>query len=118
MTGDKQFLQRFIADIQSRRDCALAHLRAIEGLSCFTPQAAFYMMIKVKDTNNQTDEQFVLDLLEETSVLVVHGSGFGCDASAGYFRLVYLANEETLDVAFEAIGRFMARSRRELVATR
>ena len=117
LTGQKEFLQRFIADIQSRRDSALAHLRAIDGLSCFTPQAAFYMMIKVNDTNNQTDEQFVLDLLEETSVLVVHGSGFGCDANAGYFRLVYLANEGTLDIAFKGISRFMARSRSELMAT-
>jgi alanine-synthesizing transaminase len=117
LTGDKQFLQRFIADIKRRRDCAVAHLRAIDGLSCFTPQAAFYMMIKTNDPDNRTDEQFVLDLLEETNVLLVHGSGFGCDASAGYFRLVYLANEETLDIAFKAIGRFMARCRSEPVAT-
>ena len=58
----------------------------------------------------QTDERFVLNLLEETGVLVVHGSGFGCHAFEGYFRLVYLANEETLDVAFSEIGRFVMNS--------
>ena len=71
------------------------------------PEAAFYMMIKVSDLADRTDEQFVLDLLNATGVLVVHGSGFGTDPNAGFFRLVYLADQATLDSAFNAIGRFM-----------
>src|SRR5216684_1022451 len=117
LTGDQHFLEGFIADIKSRRDRALAHVRSIERLSCSTPDAAFYMMIRVGGTNHSTDEQFVVDLLNDTGVLVVHGSGFGCDSTAGYFRLVYLANEEALDIAFKAIGRFVARCRSEPVAT-
>ncbi len=117
LTGDKDFLHDFIANIKTRRDRALDHVRSIEGLSCATPEAAFYLMIKVNMLGNRTDEQFVLDLLEETGVLVVPGSGFGCDAGAGYFRLVYLAGEETLDMAFKAIGRFMAGCRSEPLAT-
>ncbi|MEJ7712257.1 MAG: hypothetical protein WKF84_20955 [Pyrinomonadaceae bacterium] len=66
------------------------------------------MMVKVHDTLGRTDEQFVLDLLQETGVLVVHGSGFGCDPKAGYFRVVYLAGEELLDYAFSSMRRFMA----------
>ncbi len=106
LTGDRTFLKGFIADIKNRRDRALNHLRSIEGLSCVTPEAAFYMMIKVDELNEQTDENFVLNLLAETGVLVVHGSGFGCQATEGYFRLVYLANETILDNAFSEIGRF------------
>jgi aspartate/methionine/tyrosine aminotransferase len=107
LTGDKEFLQRFIDDIQSRRDRALDRVRMIEGLSCSTPEAAFYMMIRVDGLGDRTDERFVLDLLDDTGVLVVHGSGFGCDPHAGYFRLVYLADEAKLDAAFSEIGRFM-----------
>ena len=81
------------------------------------PEAAFYMMIKVDESGNRTDEQFVIDLLNETGVLVVHGSGFGCDADAGYSRLVYLADEATLDSAFNKIGRFMAGCRSKPLAT-
>lgn len=74
------------------------------------------MMIKVADLRGATDEQLVLDLLEGTGVLVVHGSGFGCDPAAGCFRLAYLADERTPDASFKEIGRFMARSQAELLS--
>ncbi len=109
LTGSNECIQTFIHAIKRSRDCAVAHVRAIDGLSCSTPEAAFYLMIKVEDLGEQTDERFVLDLLEQTGVLVVHGSGFGCDPRAGYFRLVYLANKEILDASFLEIGRFMAK---------
>lgn len=41
------------------------------------------------------------DPLEETGVLIVHGSGFGADPKPCYFHLVYLANEETVDTVFQ-----------------
>ena len=110
LTDGRDFLQGFIADIKGRRDRALDHVRAIDGLSCAKPQAAFYMMIRVKDLMGQPDERFVLDLLDHTGVLVVHGSGFGCHESEGYFRLVYLASEAILDASFHEIGRFMQTS--------
>jgi aspartate/methionine/tyrosine aminotransferase len=40
-------------------------------------------------------------------VLVVHGSGFGCDPADGYFRMVYLAGEKLLDEAFDGIEQAM-----------
>jgi aspartate/methionine/tyrosine aminotransferase len=76
---------------------------AIDGLSCSVPEAAFYLMIRVADMDGRTDEQFVLDLIKTANVLVVHGSGFGCDPQAGYFRMVYLADEQTLATAFDGI---------------
>ncbi len=82
LAGDKGFLEGFIADFGSRRDRALAHVRSIEELSCFTPEAAFYMMIRVQDAICRTDEHFALEVLEETEVLV--------------------------DTAFNEIGRFRA----------
>jgi alanine-synthesizing transaminase len=118
LTGNRDFLKNFLREIKSRRDCALRHIGEIDGLSCSSPDAAFYMMIKVndRDRRKQTDERFVLDLLEETGVLVVHGSGFGCKETAGYFRLVYLANEETLNTAFTKIGNFMSNRSPQTVA--
>ena len=63
------------------------------------------LMIKVEEMGDRIDEQFVLDLLETSNVLVVHGSGFGCDPKAGYFRLVYLPDEQLLGAAFDGIER-------------
>jgi aspartate/methionine/tyrosine aminotransferase len=107
LTGGTDCIEAFLVDIKTRRDRALAHVRSIEGLSSSVPDAAFYMMIRVSDSNHSSDEEFVLKLLNETGVLVVTGSGFGCDPADGYFRLVYLADEATFDAAFNRIGRFI-----------
>jgi alanine-synthesizing transaminase len=96
----------FVQDLRRRRDFAVSRIAQIEGLSCTTPEAAFYLMVEA-DLSGETDEEFVLEMLSETAVLVVHGSGFGCDPRAGYFRLVYLANEEVLGLALGSIGEFM-----------
>jgi aspartate/methionine/tyrosine aminotransferase len=103
-------MARFVRDLKARRDFAVSQIGEIEGLSCTTPEAAFYLMAKVDQLGDLNDEQFVLELLEASGVLVVHGSGFGCDPRSGYFRLVYLANEELLNSALTNISRFMFRS--------
>ena len=46
----------------------------------------------------------------------MHGSSFGCDPKAGYFRQVYLADEQTLDGAFIGLADFMAKSSSAIVA--
>jgi aspartate/methionine/tyrosine aminotransferase len=110
LEGDRTFLGAFIGSIRKRRDCALTHVEQIDGLSCVSPEAAFYMMIKVNDLGGMTDAGFVLNLLEETGVLVVHGSGFGLKPEAGYFRLVYLADEAVLKTAFAGLDHFLKRA--------
>jgi alanine-synthesizing transaminase len=111
LEGDRSFLDDFMREIRRRRDFVLASVRGIDGLSCETPAAAFYAMIRAEDPLRRTDERFVLDLLEAAGVLVVHGSGFGTDPADGFFRLVYLADEQTLGHVFDEIGRFMEISR-------
>jgi aspartate/methionine/tyrosine aminotransferase len=107
LEGDRSFMSEFVSDLKIRRDFAVSHIAEIDGLSCTIPDAAFYLMVKADRLGQSTDEQFVLKMLEETGVLAVHGSGFGCDPGAGYFRLVYLANEELLNTAFTNIRSFV-----------
>jgi alanine-synthesizing transaminase len=109
LEGDKTFQEKFIAIIEQRRNLALQLLEGIPGLSCQAPNAGFFMLIRVDDVGSQSDERFVLDLLEETGVLVVHGSGFGIDPNLGYFRLVYLAEEAILKTSFNEIDHFLRR---------
>jgi alanine-synthesizing transaminase len=108
LEGDQSCIAEFLEQIRSRRDCAVAQIHEIDGLTCTTPESAFYLMVKVEDLQGRTDEHFVLDMLEATGVLVVHGSGFGCQSDEGYFRMVYLANEETLVDAGQQIKRFLS----------
>jgi alanine-synthesizing transaminase len=107
LEGDRRFMKHLVLDLKARRDFAVSQITGIRNLSCTIPDAAFYLMVKVDDLAGRNDEQFVLEMLEATGVLVVHGSGFGCDPEAGYFRLVYLANQELLDSALESIRQFM-----------
>lgn len=108
LEGSREFQLDFLREIKSRRDLCVDRIKLNEGLSCEIPAAAFYLMIKVEQLGQRTDEQFVLDLLDETGVLVVHGSGFGMHPEQGYFRMVYLSNEATLGDVFDRIDRFMA----------
>lgn len=111
LEGDKSFLKNFMGEIRRRRDFVMQATGRIEGLSCVLPGAAFYAMIRAADPLGRTDERLVLDLLEATGVLVVHGSGFGSDPDEGYFRLVYLAGEEVLGHVFKEMERFFQNTR-------
>lgn len=108
LTLDDGFVAGFMAEIKARRDIAIRRVNEIHGIACMAPQAAFYLMVKVEDLKGRTDEQFALELLEQTGVLVVHGSGFGTQPGEGYFRLVYLADESTLNQAFDGIASLLA----------
>jgi aspartate/methionine/tyrosine aminotransferase len=107
LEGDRTFQKEFVNELRIRRDVAVECVNSTAGLSCSLPRAAFYLMIKSDKLVGRSDERFVLDLLHETGVLVVHGSGFGLDAEAGCFRLVYLANQEILGDVFGRIGHFL-----------
>jgi len=108
LEGDRAFQKDFVKELRVRRDVAVSHVSRMPGLSCSLPKAAFYLMIKSDTLVGRSDESFVLDLLHETGVLVVHGSGFGVDAQAGCFRMVYLANQTILDDVFGRVGSFLA----------
>ena len=70
------------------------------------------MFVRLTDEKWATDDkQFVLDLLHEEHVLVVHGSGFSPEMGGGHFRLVFLPNEDVLNEAFDRIDRFLKKHR-------
>jgi alanine-synthesizing transaminase len=108
LEGSRDFQKDFLGEIRSRRNLCINRIRASHGLSCDVPAAAFYLMIKAEKLGGRSDEQFVLELLEETGVLVVHGSGFGTQSDQGYFRMVYLADEVMLGEVFDRIDRFLS----------
>ncbi len=112
LEGDRSFQIQFMSELRRRRDLAVDYVTASGQLSCAIPEAAFYLMVKVDDTVEEgegaTDESFLLSLLEETGVLVVHGSGFGLPSSPIFFRLVFLANDQVLTRALDRISQFLA----------
>ena len=70
------------------------------------------MFVRLTDEKwAKDDKQFVLDLLHEEHILVVHGSGFSPSLGKGHFRIVYLPDEEVLHDAFDRIEAFLIRHR-------
>ena len=70
------------------------------------------MFVKLLDDRwAENDKDFVLQLLHEEHVLVVHGSGFSTELGKGHFRIVYLPNIDVLNDAFDRIERFLIRHR-------
>ena len=88
----------------------LAHelITAIPGVTCNKPQAALYMFPRLdpKVYPIQDDRQFFLELLQETRVMLVQGSGFNYPDNQ-HFRIVFLPHEDDLREAVNRIARFL-----------
>lgn len=110
LRGPENHIKELVKKLRERRDFSWKRLNKIEGISCAKPEGAFYVFPKVNGIGSKwkTDEKFVLQLLEETGVLLVHGSGFGVPHGSGHFRGVFLPPIETLEIAFDKLEQFMS----------
>ncbi|MGE3843404.1 MAG: aminotransferase class I/II-fold pyridoxal phosphate-dependent enzyme [Vicinamibacterales bacterium] len=106
LNGDHTFQEEFRRALSERADLTTRRLNAIPGFTCVRPRGAFYAMPQVALPPGRTDEDFILNLLRETGVLCVYGSGFGTDPADGFFRVVYLADPKELNEVFDLVGEF------------
>ena len=99
--------------LRRQRDLAYELITAIPGVSCVKPQAALYMFPRLdpKIYPIQDDRQFFLELLQETRVMLVQGTGFNW-ATPDHFRIVFLPHEDDLREAIGRIARFLASYRK------
>jgi aspartate/methionine/tyrosine aminotransferase len=109
LNGPQDHVKDLVSRLRKRRDYAWKRLNEIEGVSCAKPEGAFYVFPKIHAVGStwKTDMDFALDLLKETGVLFVQGSGFDPTYGAGHVRGVFLPPVETLEQAFTEIERFM-----------
>lgn len=113
--GGYQSINDLVGDggrLRRQRDLAYDLITAIPGVSCVKPSAALYMFPKldlaiypIKD-----DRQFFLELLKETKVMLIQGTGFNW-ATPDHFRIVFLPHEEDLREAINRIAKFLERYR-------
>ncbi|MBB3973754.1 pyridoxal phosphate-dependent aminotransferase [Hansschlegelia beijingensis] len=117
LAGPQDFLPGFREAFERRRDLVVSMLNQARGLSCPTPEGAFYVYPSCQGALGrkapsgktiETDEDFVSELLEAEGVAVVHGSAFGLGPN---FRISYAAADETLEEACRRIQRFCAELR-------
>ena len=104
LDGPQDHLAELMKKMTPRRDMTWKMLNEIPGVTCVKPEGAFYAFpsIDVKD-----DAEFVKNLILETGVVVVPGSGFGQKPGTQHFRVVFLPEEEILMDAYQKIANFM-----------
>ena len=108
LNGNQSFIKKRSKAFKERRNFVVKSLNAIEGISCLTPNGAFYVFpsckgLLNKKTGLKTDTDFVQKLLEKSNVAVVQGSAFGLD---GYFRISYATSMQNLKKAMHRIKSF------------
>ncbi|MBX9990563.1 pyridoxal phosphate-dependent aminotransferase [Phreatobacter oligotrophus] len=117
LNGTQDYIPVRRKAFEQRRDLVVSMLNQAKGLSCPTPEGAFYVYPSIQDVIGKkapsgktiaTDEDFAMELVESEGVAVVHGSAFGLGPA---FRLSYAESTETLTAACEKIQKFCAELR-------
>jgi alanine-synthesizing transaminase len=109
--GGYQSIDDLVAEggrLRRQRDLAYELITAIPGVTCVKPKAALYMFPRLDPVIYpiKDDKQLFLELLEETKVMLVQGSGFNCPDNQ-HFRIVFLPHEDDLREAINRIARFL-----------
>ena len=99
--------------LRKQRDLAYELISAIPGVSCVKPQAALYMFPRLDPRIYpiEDDQKFFLELLEETKVMLVQGTGFNWP-SPDHFRIVFLPHEDDLREAIGRVAKFLEGARK------
>lgn len=114
LNGPQDHLDTFRKAFQERRDLVVSMLNQAAGLKCLKPEGAFYVypscaeLIGKKTPSGkviETDEDFVLELLQTEAVATVHGSSFGLGPN---LRVSYATSNANLEEACNRIQRFCA----------
>ena len=108
LNGTQDFILERSNSFKERRNFVVDSLNNIKGISCLSPEGAFYVFPNCKKLLNnktklKTDKDFVEKLLEKAEVAVVQGSAFGLE---GYFRISYATSMDNLKKAMERIKSF------------
>jgi len=111
LEGSQDHLTDMMERLTVRRDITTERLNAIDGISCVKPEGAFYAFPSVDLPDDVSDEDFVKEVIQETGVVLVPGSGFGQRPGTKHFRVVFLPPEDTLQKAFDHIDQIMTRYR-------
>ena len=103
LLGPQDYVAARSLVFQGRRDTVVTMLNAIPGITCHSPDGAFYVfpscagILGKKTTAGKviaTDEDFVLYLLDEESLAGVQGAAYG---STPFFRFSFATSMQVLE---------------------
>ena len=114
LNGPQDFIKPNAKLFESRRDLVVSMLNQARGITCPTPEGAFYVYPSVAGLIGKTapsgkliadDADFAVELLETEGVSVVFGAAFGLSP---HFRISYATSNAQLEDACARIQRFCA----------
>ncbi|MCA8884473.1 MAG: pyridoxal phosphate-dependent aminotransferase [Rhodobacteraceae bacterium] len=114
LNGPQDFIAAHNDIFKRRRDLVVSMLNDTPGVTCPTPEGAFYVYPSIAGCIGKTsaagtaidsDEAFATALLEETGVAVVFGAAFGLSPC---FRISYATSDDALAEACRRIKTFCA----------
>ncbi|MHA1339757.1 MAG: aminotransferase class I/II-fold pyridoxal phosphate-dependent enzyme [Promethearchaeota archaeon] len=103
----RNYTESMVKKLRKRRDYTYKRLQEIEEISVILPDGAFYMFPKIQ-TNGlwKNDKDFVFDVLENTGVCFVYGTGFG-KYGLNHFRTTFLPPIEELEEVYDKLERYI-----------
>lgn len=114
LTGPQDVLAERAAAFQERRDLVISMLNQASGLSCRSPEGAFYVFPNCAELIGrttpggkliETDRDFVMHLMDDHGVATVHGEAYGLSP---HFRISIAASMDDLKRGCERIQRAAA----------
>ena len=102
--GAEEDVERQRAEFERRRALVSGLIADISGISCVSPDGAFYVFINVKDTSLPDDVEFCNRLLSEKYVAAVPGSAF---FAPGFVRFSYASSDEDIREGMRRLKEFV-----------
>ena len=106
LTGSQDFLEQWVDEFSKRRLYIIDRLNSLDGVSCITPEGAFYVFPDVSSFYGKSYNGTVIDgsaafceyMLNEQHIALVPGAGFGADA---HVRISYAVSMENIEKAMD-----------------
>ena len=114
LNGPQDYIEMSRPIFETRRDLVVKMLNDAKGITCHTPEGAFYVYPSIAGCIGKTapsgkvidtDEDFATELLEHHGVAVVFGAAFGLSPN---FRVSYATSNKALTDACTRIQKFCA----------
>lgn len=103
LEGGLDCVNTMLVSFAKRREFMLQAVRDIEGLSCPTPDGAFYLFVDISSTGLDS-LSFCKQLLEEKQVATIPGVAFGND---NCIRLSYATDLPTIEKGMTRFAEFV-----------
>jgi aspartate aminotransferase len=108
LAGSQQCVEEFRAEFIELRDYMLTKVRAIPGVTCTTPEGAFYVYPNISKFIGKggikSATELATRLLHEAHVVAVPGEAFG---TAEHIRISYPVTKQNIDEGTRRMGEFL-----------